>query len=86
MAVTVERVYANGNLAIRGQKRLTLNNGGEHVRVSGIVRSIDVGPDNTVRSSELADARIVYAGDGLVADASRAGWLTRILGSALWPF
>ena len=86
VAVTVEAVYPNGNLAIRGEKRLTLNNGGEHVRVSGIVRAIDVGPDNTVRSSELADARIVYAGDGLVADSSRAGWLTRLVSSALWPF
>ncbi len=86
VAVTIERVYPNGNLAIRGQKKISLNNGGEHVRVSGIVRAVDVSSVNTVRSSDIADARIVYGGDGLVADASRAGWLTRILTSSLWPF
>ena len=86
VAVTIERVYPNGNLAVRGEKRITLNNGGEHVRVAGIVRAIDISPDNTVRSSEIADARIAYGGDGLVADASRAGWLTRFLNSAIWPF
>ena len=86
VAVTIERVYPNGNLAVRGQKRISLNNGGEHVRVAGIVRAIDISPDNTVRSSDIADARIAYGGDGLVADASRAGWLTRLLNSAIWPF
>jgi len=86
IAVTIERVYPNGNLAVRGEKRITLNNGGEHVRVAGIVRAIDISPDNTVRSSDIADARIAYGGDGLTADANRAGWLTRILTSRLWPF
>ena len=86
IAVTIERVYPNGNLAIRGQKRISLNNGGEHVRVAGIVRAIDISPDNTVRSSDIADARIAYGGDGLVADASRAGWFTRMLNSSIWPF
>ena len=85
VAVTVERVYPNGNLAVRGQKRISLNNGGEHVRVAGIVRAVDVSPDNTVRSSDIADARIAYGGDGLVAGASRAGWLTRLISSPLWP-
>jgi len=86
VAVSIIQTYPNGNLAIRGQKRLTLNRGSEVVRVAGIVRGADIRPDNSVRSSDIADARITYSGEGLIADANRAGWLTRILQGPLWPF
>ena len=38
ISVHVVRVFGNGNLEILGQKKLTLNNGDEYIRVSGIVR------------------------------------------------
>jgi len=86
VAVSIIQTYPNGNLAIRGQKRLTLNRGSEVVRVAGIVRGADIRPDNSVSSTDIADARITYSGEGLIADANRAGWLTRILQGPLWPF
>ena len=42
ISVHVVRVFANGNLEILGQKKLTLNNGDEYIRVSGIVRPRDI--------------------------------------------
>ena len=86
VAVVVHEVLPNGLLRIRGQKKLTLNQGSEVVRVSGLVRSVDIRPGNAVLSSEIADAEITYGGDGLIADSNRAGWLTRLVTSALWPF
>lgn len=86
IAVVVDGVLSNGNLRIRGQKRLTLNQGSEVVRVSGLIRPVDIAPDNTVLSNQIADARITYGGSGLLADANKAGWLTRVLTSPLWPF
>lgn len=86
IAVVVDEVLSNGNLRIRGQKRLTLNQGSEIVRVSGLIRPVDIAPDNTVLSNQIADANITYGGSGLLADANRAGWLTRVLTSPLWPF
>lgn len=50
ISVTVVDVHPNGNLMIRGEKLLTLNQGSEHVRISGIVRAADVSPTNTVFS------------------------------------
>ena len=38
VSVHVVRVFQNGNLEILGQKKLTLNNGDEYIRVHGIVR------------------------------------------------
>ncbi|MFK7861412.1 MAG: flagellar basal body L-ring protein FlgH [Granulosicoccus sp.] len=86
IAVVVDAVLSNGNLRIRGQKRLTLNQGSEVVRVSGLIRPVDISPDNTVLSNQIADANITYGGSGLLADANKAGWLTRVITSPLWPF
>ena len=35
LTVTVTRVFDNGNMEIAGQKKLTLNNGDEYVRLTG---------------------------------------------------
>ncbi len=86
VAVVVDDVLSNGNLRIRGQKRLTLNQGSEIVRVSGLIRAVDITPDNTVRSNQIADANISYGGSGVLADANKAGWFTRILTGPFWPF
>lgn len=86
ITVTVAEVLANGNLVVRGEKLLTLNQGHEHIRFSGIVRPEDIASDNSVLSTRVADARIVYAGEGAVADANGLGWLSRFFISIFFPF
>jgi len=85
VAVTVAERLPNGNLLVRGEKWITLNNGEELIRFSGIVRPVDIGPDNTIPSTKVADAKIVYSGKGTLADASRAGWLSRFFNSPWFP-
>ncbi|MEZ5565142.1 MAG: flagellar basal body L-ring protein FlgH [Gammaproteobacteria bacterium] len=84
ITVTVADVYPNGNLLVRGEKWLTLNQGQEFVQISGIVRPVDIGTDNSVPSFKVADARITYSGSGTLADANRPGLLTRFF-MKLWP-
>lgn len=84
ITVTVAEVYPNGNLFVRGEKWLTLNQGEEFVQISGIVRPVDIGSDNSVDSYKVADARITYSGRGTLADANRPGLLTRFF-LKLWP-
>lgn len=86
ISVTVADVLPNGNLYIRGEKWLTLNQGDEYIQVSGIVRPRDIRPDNTVFSTQIADARITYSGRGELADANAMGWLSRFFNSPIWPF
>ena len=86
ISVTVVDVFPNGNLMIRGEKLLTLNQGSEHVRISGIVRAADVTPSNSVMSTQVANARIVYGGQGVLADVNSKGWLQRVFDSNYWPF
>jgi len=86
ISVTVTEVLANGYLMVRGEKRIGINQGNEYIRLSGIVRPIDIDADNTVLSTRLADPTIVYVGDGAVADSNAVGWLARFFISALFPF
>ena len=85
ISVTVAAVLPNGNMLVQGEKAVRINRGDEFIRVSGIVRATDVGPDNRVASTRLADARITYSGRGEVARASRQGWLQRFF-TIISPF
>ncbi len=84
ITVTVADVYPNGNLLVRGEKWLTLNQGEEFVQISGIVRPVDIAADNSVPSFKVADARITYSGKGTLADSNRQGLLARLF-MKLWP-
>ena len=79
ISVHVVRVFTNGNLEILGQKKLTLNNGDEYIRVSGIVRPRDISSDNIVQSDRIANADINYIGAGDTARSGRKGWYTKML-------
>lgn len=84
ITVTVAEVYPNGNLYVRGEKWLTLNQGKEYVQVTGIIRPADISTDNSVPSYKVADARITYSGTGTVADSNRPGVISRLF-MKLWP-
>ncbi|MGN2242654.1 flagellar basal body L-ring protein FlgH [Frateuria sp. GZRR33] len=86
ITVTVAQRLSNGNLIVRGEKWLTINQGQELVRIAGIVRPQDIGQDNTVASTRVADARISYTGRGTLADANTRGWLSRFFNSKWMPF
>ena len=79
ISVHVVRVFSNGNLEILGQKKLTLNNGDEYIRVTGIVRPRDIASDNIVQSDRIANAEINYIGAGDTARSAKKGWYTKML-------
>ena len=86
ITVTIARRLPNGTLLVRGEKWITINQGREFVRISGLVRQIDIEPDNTVPSSKVANASITYAGRGALADANAPSWLARFFMSPKLPF
>jgi len=84
ITVNVTRVLSNGNLEIRGEKWLMLNNGEEFIRIKGVIRSQDVGADNSISSTHIANSRIQYGGTGDFASTQKQGWLTSFF-SQNWP-
>ena len=86
ITVSVVEVLPNGNLIIRGEKRVTINNGVEYIQLSGIVRPVDVLPNNSVLSTQIADATINYTGEGAIAESNKGGWLARFFASPFMPY
>lgn len=86
VSVTVAQRLANGNLLVRGQKWISINQGREYVRIQGIVRPIDIDPDNSISSLKVADATISYGAKGALADANAPGLLARFFNFSWLPF
>ena len=86
ITVTVAQRLPNGNLLVRGQKWIAINQGKEYVRIQGIVRPIDIDPDNSISSLKVADAMISYGGKGALADANSPGLLARFFNLPWLPF
>ena len=84
ITVSVTEVLPNGVLRIRGEKWLSLTNGEEYIRLTGLVRPRDIQPDNSVASNRIADARIAYGGTGDFDQANQMGWLARFFNSEWW--
>ena len=86
VTVSVIQRLPNGNLVIQGQKNLRLNQGDELVQIQGIVRPADIAQDNSIPSSKVGEARIVYGGRGAIAQSNAMGWLGRFFNSRLAPY
>lgn len=84
IAVTVVEVISNGNLVVRGEKRLTIHEGDELIQFAGIIRPQDIRPDNTIDSTKVADVRLVYKDVGYSGDTNRPGALTQWI-NKYWP-
>jgi flagellar L-ring protein precursor FlgH len=84
MSVTVLDVLANGNLVVAGEKQVAIGDSEEFIRFSGVVNpTMMIG--NSVRSTQVADARLEYRSRGTVDDATRPGWFSRAF-SIVNPF
>ena len=77
MSVTVVRVYPNGNMEVKGERKLSYNSGTEYIRLSGVIRPEDISSSNTVSSTKVADAQLSYTGTGDMNDSVTRGWLGR---------
>lgn len=89
IACVVVDVQPNGNLVIAGTRSVTVNDETRTLRISGLVRALDVTPNNTVSSAQVADARIAITGEGAnTRQVTRGpvGQLFDVLVWAAWPF
>lgn len=71
LSARVAKVLPNGFLAVEGVKEVTVNSEKQLVTVTGVVRPIDINPDNTVQSFRLSQLEVRINGKGVVADSVR---------------
>jgi len=77
-AVLVTDVLPNGNLVIEGVRVVTFSGETQYVVLHGLVRRDDIAPDNSVQSTNIADARVEFYADGALTDAQKRGWLAKV--------
>jgi flagellar L-ring protein precursor FlgH len=75
----------SGNLVIEGRRSLKINDEKQHIYVRGVIRPGDVGRDNSIASTAISDAQIMYEGHGPLSEKSKPGFFTRLL-DWLWIF
>lgn len=72
-------VKPNGNLVLEATLEQQHDAERSVLTITGTCRSADVTPDNTVLSTQIAELRIMEKNSGAVRDATRQGWVPRIL-------
>jgi flagellar L-ring protein FlgH len=85
VAARVVNILPGGLMQVEGAREVRVNEETQILVIRGLVRPRDIGPDNTVSSSHLANSSIEYYGKGILADKQKAGWVTRLLDN-VWPF
>lgn len=85
VSVVVLDVLPNRNLVVLGTRSRDIAGDKQTIEISGIVRPSDIAFDNTVRSAQVADFRIVSKNSGYAEPYTRPGWFGRML-DIIWPF
>jgi flagellar L-ring protein precursor FlgH len=79
MSVIVKQVMPNGNLVVEGRRTLITNKETQTILFSGIVRPANIRPNNTVLSTNVAEAEVKMDGKGLISQRQRKGILTQLV-------
>ncbi len=85
ISARVVDVLPNGNLAVEGKRELFVNNEKKEILLQGVVRPRDIAGDNSILSTQVADAKVIYTGIGVIGEKQRPGWLARVF-DLMWPF
>ncbi|MFA3783868.1 flagellar basal body L-ring protein FlgH [Melioribacteraceae bacterium 4301-Me] len=78
ISATIDSVLSNGNLVIKGSRKISINGEEQMIYIKGIVRPSDIAADNSVLSYNISEAEIVFEGSGIIDNAQKPGWLTKL--------
>lgn len=78
ITATIDSVLTNGNLFIKGSRKISINGEDQLIYITGVVRVADVASDNTIKSYNISEAEIILEGSGMIDRMQSPGWLTKL--------
>ena len=85
ISARVIKILNNGNYFIEGRREMLINGEKQIIQVSGVARPEDIDSSNTIVSTKIADAKILYKTQGDIGKSTNQGWGSKIL-NTVWPF
>ena len=85
VAAVVTQVLPNGNLAVKGQQEILVNQEKRELYVAGVIRPEDISSQNDIKYDQIAEARIMYGGRGTLSDVQHPRY-GQELADILLPF
>ncbi len=85
VSARIVKVLSNGNYFISGKREILVDEQKQIIQISGVIRPYDIDQTNTINSTQMSDAKILYKTEGDVDRASNRGWGSKIV-QAVWPF
>jgi flagellar L-ring protein precursor FlgH len=85
VAATVVQLLPNGNMVIKGSQEIVVNHEMRELTIAGIIRPEDITSENSVSYDQIAEARIMYGGEGTLSDIQYPKWGQEVY-DAVIPF
>jgi flagellar L-ring protein precursor FlgH len=85
ITVVVIDVNPNGTLVVMGTREREVGGDKQIIQASGIVQPRDILYDNSIRSEQVANFKLISVNDGVTKSYNEPGWLGKIV-DFLWPF
>jgi flagellar L-ring protein precursor FlgH len=85
ITVVVIDIHPNGNLVVMGTREREVGGDKQIIQASGIVQPRDILYDNSIRSEQVANFKLISINEGVTKSYNEPGWLGKIV-DFLWPF
>lgn len=68
LAALVTQILPNGNMVIHGRQEVRVNYEKRILVIDGVIRPEDISIENAIPYEKIAEARIIYGGEGQITD------------------
>jgi len=85
LAGLVTQILPNGNMVIYGRQEVVVNFEKRILQIDGVIRPEDITTANTISYDQIAEARILYGGEGQITDVQQPRYGQQLY-DVIFPF